>query len=183
LFLLFIYEYSNSSYLCGCAPAPHRKKNHLQIIDQTFSSKEQTSSITTQLQHNSNFLLLDKYQSHSNGLTMIGSLYFLKLGHEIVGCKPHAYRLCGARDKFMSLYGTEPQVAALVWDMLPDDVKNKNGCHPKHLLWTLNFLKAYDTAINHATRFHCDEKTFRNWTWYMLEFIERLHSQVVSSTA
>jgi hypothetical protein len=111
-----------------------------------------------------------------------GALYFLKLGHEIVGCKPHAYRLRGARDRFMSLYGTEPQVVALVWDMLPDAVKKKNGCHPKHLLWMLNFLKAYDTSLNNATRFHCDEKTFRKWTWYMLESIERLHSQVVSSS-
>lgn len=115
-------------------------------------------------------------------MTIIGALYFLQLGHEIVRCKPHAYRLRGARDKFMSLYGTEPLVVAMLWDMLPDAVKNKNGCHPKHLLWTLNFLKAYDTAINNATLFCCDEKTFRNWTWYMLESIEPLHSQVVSST-
>jgi len=108
--------------------------------------------------------------------------YFLKLGHDIVGCKPRAHLLRGARDKFMSLYGTEPQVVALLWSLLPDSVKNRNGCHPKHLLWALNFLKAYDTAINNGILFRCDEKTFRNWSWFMIESIEPLTHQVVSSS-
>jgi hypothetical protein len=114
---------------------------------------------------------------------VLGAKYFLQLGHEIVGCKPRAYLLRGARDKFMSLYGTEPQVVALLWSLLPNLVKNKNGCHPKHLLWSLNFLKQYDTAINNGIRFGCDEKTFRHWSWYMLESIEPLKFQVVSSLA
>jgi hypothetical protein len=114
-------------------------------------------------------------------MTVYRASYFLQLGHKIVGCKPHEYRLRGARAKFMSLYGTEPQVVALLWDILPDSVKNMNGCHPKHLLWALNFLKAYDTAINNGTRFRCDEKTFRKWCWHMLASIEPLKYQVVSS--
>lgn len=110
----------------------------------------------------------------------LGSKFFLKLGLEIVGQRPTAYLLRGARAKFMSLYGTEPVVVAVLWDLLPDHVKEKPGCRPNHLLWTLNFLKSYDTAINNGIRFGCDEKTFRNWTWYMLEHIESLTPQLVS---
>jgi hypothetical protein len=110
----------------------------------------------------------------------LGSKYFLKLGHDIVGQPRTAYLLRGIRDKFMSLYGTEPVVAALLWDLLPDHVKEKPGCEPKHLLWALNFLKSYDTAINNGICFRCDETTFQKWTWYLLKHIKTLTPQIVS---
>jgi hypothetical protein len=92
----------------------------------------------------------------------LGSKYFLKLWDDIVGQRCAAYLLCGARDKFMSLYGMEPVAAALLWDLLPDHVKEKPGCEPKHLLWALYVLKSYDTAINNGIRFCCNEKTSRS---------------------
>jgi hypothetical protein len=82
----------------------------------------------------------------------------------------------------MAHYGTEPVVAAVVWEMLVDDgwTKKRRRCKPKHLLFALKFKKCYDTEMSTASALGVDEKTYRKWVWFMIEGIARLKRHVVS---
>ena len=73
----------------------------------------------------------------------------------------------------------------MVWDMLVEGgLLPKNG-KPKHLLWTLYFLKCYPkegpgcTAVG-ASKGAIDPKTMRKWVWLFLERICELADEVVS---
>ncbi len=57
---------------------------------------------------------------------------------------------------------------------------------PKHLLWTLYFLKVYPRegpgcAAVGGSRGAVDPKTMRKWVWLFLERIAELADEVVSS--
>ena len=51
---------------------------------------------------------------------------------------------------------------------------------PKHLLWALLLLKQY--SIEHVLVSQCNttRKTFRKWTWVIIEEISNLESSLVS---
>lgn len=74
--------------------------------------------------------------------------------------------------KFRSFFGVSPNVCSVTWKML----KNKpSGAEPKHLLWCLLFLKAYNTEHINAALVEVDEKTFREWTWQFMTLLASLH--------
>jgi hypothetical protein len=52
--------------------------------------------------------------------------------------------------------------------------------NPRHLLMGLHFLKAYNTEEKSAVTFGCDEKTFRQWAWFILSIIAKLETKFVS---
>ena len=55
------------------------------------------------------------------------------------------------------------------------------GVEEKHLLWSLRFLRVYDTEENGACAVgKVDEKTYRKWTFLFVEEISYLESEVVS---
>jgi len=46
------------------------------------------------------------------------------------------------------------------------------------LLWALSFLKTGDTFNTLASRFQVAEKTFRSWTWQVLETLYEMMDEV-----
>ena len=52
--------------------------------------------------------------------------------------------------------------------------------NPRYLLTGLHFLKAYNTEERSAVTFGCDEKTFRQWAWFILSIIAKLETKYVS---
>ena len=52
---------------------------------------------------------------------------------------------------------------------------------PVHLLWALLFLKAYNREEMNAAMCGCDEKTFRKWSWFYVEAMADLDSQLVGT--
>ena len=51
---------------------------------------------------------------------------------------------------------------------------------PRHLLWALNFLKAYSTEEQKNALGKETEKTMREWIWKFIEAISSLKNEVVS---
>jgi len=83
-----------------------------------------------------------------------------------------------AKERFTSHYGTKPVVVAILWEMLCEH--SDYNLSMKHLLVALNFLKEYSTQRCMAARFQMDEKTFRKWTFLILNEILKLKPRVVS---
>ena len=74
----------------------------------------------------------------------------------------------------------------MVWDMLGEGGLCPEKSEPKHLLWTLYFLKVYPRegpgcAAVGGSRGAVDPKTMRKWVWLLLERIAELADEVVRS--
>lgn len=79
--------------------------------------------------------------------------------------------LTGLR-KFKSFYGISPEVFSKLWKL----IQNKpEGSEPKHLLWTMLFLKNYNNEHINAAITHVDEKTFRLWVWRFVKLLAELN--------
>jgi hypothetical protein len=88
-----------------------------------------------------------------------------------------------SRRRFASWFGTDPQKCSILWEKLNHygwfQYTGSRGTHPKHLLWTLMFLKCYGTEAVHAANVGADEKTYRKWVWFYLEGITHLREHIV----
>ena len=84
--------------------------------------------------------------------------------------------LCDRR--FRSMFGMTAKLCSWYWrqlvikGLLPDAFK------PERFLWTLHFLRVYNTEEVNCTMFGCSEKTFRKWIWEGIDAIGSL--QLVS---
>ena len=84
--------------------------------------------------------------------------------------------------RFRSHFGLNWVQASIVWQGVYPDVLNyyaRKKPPKKHLFFALRFLKTYDTEMNGASFFKCDEKTLRNWTWKYVEAIALLEGEKV----
>jgi hypothetical protein len=75
--------------------------------------------------------------------------------------------------KFRRFFGLSPRVTARVWNTLIVQEKVPEGGRVVHLLWTLCFLKLYDSETVLSTIFGVCEKTYRKWVW---KFLKRIHT-------
>jgi len=87
---------------------------------------------------------------------------------------------------FRSFFGAQFEIVRMVWDMLGEGGLCPEKSEPKHLLWTLYFLKVYPRegpgcATIGGSRGAVDPKTMRNWVWLFLERIAELADEVVRS--
>ena len=87
-----------------------------------------------------------------------------------------------------SLIGTTYEVASELWNMIDPVGKvaagdtTFNGAHPKHLFWSLFFLKQYCVESVMVRVFHhVDPKTLRKWIWIFVPAIADLKPRVVSN--
>lgn len=92
------------------------------------------------------------------------------------------------RNRFVSFFGVEPLIVSIVWSMLVDVEDEIMVCFaavdkvkPLYLLWALLFLKCYNTNTRNAAIAAVDEKTYRNWSWMVVEAIANLDREVVSA--
>jgi len=78
---------------------------------------------------------------------------------------------------FASLFGSNPHVCALTWNLLDlSDV----AALPKHLLWGLMLLKSYTKESMLCSIAGVSRATFRKWAWIVIKAIAGLSTNVVS---
>ena len=87
--------------------------------------------------------------------------------------------------RFREHFGAPFAIVRMVWDMLVEGGLLPEKGLPKHLLWTLYFLKCYPKespgcAAVGGSRGAIDPKTMRKWVWLFLERINDLADEVVS---
>ena len=120
------------------------------------------------------------------------------------GVTEEAAFLCDARDiqnrtsrsvgtaamedrRFRSLFGARMEIVIMVWNMLGEGGlrPEKSQPKPKHLLWTLYFLKVYPregpgcSSVG-GSKGAVNPKALRKWVWLFLERISELADEVVS---
>ena len=61
--------------------------------------------------------------------------------------------------RFAAHFGCTSSVCFIIWQQIA--FVDSLGCEPKHLLWTLNFLKVYETDAIMANSWHVCEDTFK----------------------
>ena len=88
--------------------------------------------------------------------------------------------------RFRGLFGARIEIVLKVWLMLGEGGLRPKKSKPKHLLWTLYFLKVYPRegpgcAAVGGSRGAVDPKTMRKWVWLFLERIAELADEVVRS--
>jgi hypothetical protein len=77
--------------------------------------------------------------------------------------------------------GTSYEICAELWNLIDPVLAMSKDAEPKHLLWTICFLKNYCTKkINTRIVGGVDEKTFRKWVWIFVPVIAKLTPEVVS---
>jgi len=87
--------------------------------------------------------------------------------------------------RFRGLFGARIEIVLKVWSMLLEDGLRPKKSKPKHLLWTLYFLKVYPreapgcSAVG-GSKGAIDPKTLRKWVWLFIEKIAELADEVVS---
>ena len=87
--------------------------------------------------------------------------------------------------RFREHFGAPFEIVRMVWDMMEEVHLLPEKCEPKHLLWTLYFLKCYPKegpgcAAVGGSKGAIDPKTMRKWVWLLLERIGELADEVVS---
>lgn len=109
---------------------------------------------------------------------------FMCIGMSIMG-RNHHHANETSRRRFSAWFGTDPQTCAILWEKLNYygwlDYAGIRGTHPKHLLWSLMFLKCYATEAVHSANVGVDEKTYRKWIWFYLEGITLLRKHIVGT--
>ena len=87
--------------------------------------------------------------------------------------------------RFRSLYGLSPDITAILRHRLVDakergDLELPSNSQPYHLLWALLFMKLYNNEHMNAHVTGVDIKTFRKWSWILIEAIADLYDNMVS---
>lgn len=99
---------------------------------------------------------------------------------------PHAFHLL-AKEKlsvkndqsFRAHFGTSADVCSILWDNIRASRRCPRCIRPIHLLWSLLFLKTYDTTDVLAARVNTSPNTLRKWVWIVLRLIQKLKRKVV----
>lgn len=78
------------------------------------------------------------------------------------------------QDRVMrGFFGVPIPVMTNLWNRLEPTVNFQSGALPKHLLWSLLFLKLYSTEEVHCALVGWPtRKTFRKWSWFFLSQID-----------
>lgn len=79
--------------------------------------------------------------------------------------------------RFKSFFGITPIVCSIIWQKIKDEVPE--GGEPKHLLWSLMFLKQYTDEHTRRSIVGADEKTMRKWTWIFVEMLSNMDAVTI----
>jgi hypothetical protein len=87
---------------------------------------------------------------------------------------------------FCELFGVSIGIVLQVWHMLDDGGLLLEKTKPKHLLWTLYFMKVYPQEAPACSAVGgsggaVDPKTLRKWVWLIMKRIAKLADNVVSN--
>eukprot|EP00523_Entomoneis_sp_CCMP467_P003026 CAMPEP_0168754196 /NCGR_PEP_ID=MMETSP0724-20121128/19369_1 /TAXON_ID=265536 /ORGANISM="Amphiprora sp., Strain CCMP467" /LENGTH=99 /DNA_ID=CAMNT_0008802653 /DNA_START=33 /DNA_END=329 /DNA_ORIENTATION=+ len=67
--------------------------------------------------------------------------------------------------RFNSAFGTNSKRCSILWKNLVRRKYIPKETSPKHLLWSLLFMKVYADEVILSSLAQCDAKTFRKWIW------------------
>jgi hypothetical protein len=70
---------------------------------------------------------------------------------------------------FQRLFGVNENSCTFLWDLIYP--KSKKNIKPKHLLWTLFFLRVYPTQVEQEAIIGCDHKTFNLYVWNIIDLL------------
>lgn len=96
---------------------------------------------------------------------------FIKLGNQYTESSMARSAKVALR-RFKSFFGAPPSVCSIIWDKIKNQVPV--GGEPKHLLWSLLFLKQYTDEHTRRSIVGADEKTIRKWTWIFVELLSEM---------
>ena len=84
--------------------------------------------------------------------------------------------------RFKAMFGVTSTICANGWLITVDGWRDRPAVATKErFLWGLHLLQSYDTEPNLASNVGgVDEKTFREWAWFMLEAFADRQAEVVS---
>ena len=89
------------------------------------------------------------------------------------------------RHRFVSFFGIDALIVSILWSMLVDAedeiMVRVDSVKPVYLLWALLFLKCYNTNTRNAAITGVDEKTFRHWSWILIEAMANFDREIVST--
>lgn len=102
-----------------------------------------------------------------------------QVARETLGIADNKKRVLGAEDKtFRGFFGAPIAVIANIWNRIEPNLED--AAKPKHLLWSLVFLKIYATEDVHCRIVGWpDRNTFRKWQWYFVEKIAELKEEII----
>ena len=81
---------------------------------------------------------------------------------------------------FKANFGISSFLASKLWDLLQPIHELHNKYRPRYLLWTLLFLKQYNSDDVSSNVVGVSVKTFRQWVWLTIDGISSRANQVVS---
>ena len=102
--------------------------------------------------------------------------YFRQTGLTIMGWANTTSHSITMDRQFRASFGTHPLLCHQIWNLINNGLMcTSNNCaRPKHLLWALLFLKQYNTTEINSALVGEDEKTFRKWSWIVINSIAEL---------
>lgn len=68
-------------------------------------------------------------------------------------------------------YAVSPFICSEIWKQIKPH--GDAGIEPKHLLWTLHYLKTYESETKYEV-LKSSEKTIRKWIWHVMKLIAEL---------
>jgi DDE superfamily endonuclease len=114
---------------------------------------------------------------------LLNPAIFVELGNSIMQRHAKTRSAKTEERRFRGHFGTSPEICSILWDMVDPGRTMPKGARPKHLLWSLAFLKLYlnEEALSGLAG-GVDEKTLRKWTWIFVYAMSDLEAIVVRST-
>jgi hypothetical protein len=76
--------------------------------------------------------------------------------------------------RFTACFGCSPRIVAHLWKRIVSKDLAPKGTRPQHLLWSLLFLKNYNTEDFLAPICGTDAKTYRKWIWSCIDVLNDL---------
>ena len=78
------------------------------------------------------------------------------------------------------MFGTGPNICAVLWMQITEIMAIPKGGKIVHLLWPLMFLKLYCAeAVLAALAGGVHEQTFRKWAWFFVDAISNLQYSTI----
>ena len=112
-------------------------------------------------------------QQASTHYTMVLRRTFIRIAMSIL--KNSSGRIDSKNRDFRALFGISPQVCVDTWHRCNFSA----DITPKHLMWTLMFLKTYATEPVLASLAGVSRKTYRKWVWRVIPQMSGATSKVV----
>lgn len=109
--------------------------------------------------------------AHKFGKIIYGAMritpgQFENIGREVLQLPTGERKICNSEEhrRFRSSFGASFQTLTVVWNRLKPKKSISRSAHPKHLLWTMVYLKVHSSESNHCRIVGCrDRGIFRKW--------------------